>query len=357
MKWAIITLMVLLVFPTLVLAITPNVDVIPNPSSFDISVNLTEEVTIEFNLTNDCEFIIENLYLESEYLESYSPGGKTLSPTESVIFSATLQIIDNITNMTEGQIINDTLKVYGDVVYEDPINITKEVVASIPLKFNISIGEPTKLYFYKKCFIEEEEEFCTTFNISDVTPVVVINKTEEYYNVLLPLNLTKDFFDSYNESISKMVDSFEESKADIQNASQQIIEAQERESNIFRNAFVLENYLKNPNNPTWVQIAPMNLLKNTTGFTDDELTDALNILFQTNKISQKTEKEQISIPVPSGVMTQSIDKVYIGSTERLKMEATEKSSADIVTLSIFIVVIALAFIIFYELLYKKRVSF
>jgi len=356
MKWIISALAVLLVFPALVLAITPNVDVKADPDEFYSEVNLTEKITIQFNLTNECEFIIENIYLESTYLESYSPGGKTLSPTESAIFSATLQIIDNITNMTEGQIIEDLIEVYGDVVYEDPDNITKEVVAEIELTFNISIGEPAKQYFYRKCFIEEDEEFCTAFNISDVTPILIINKTEEHYNVLIPLNTTKDFFDSYNNSLSEILKIFEESKADIENASQQIIISQERESNIFRNAFVLENFLKNPNNPAWMQIAPFNILRNTTGFTDDELTDALNILFQSNKISQKTVKEQITIPVPSGVMTQEIDKVYIASSERLKTEATEKQSSDMVTLSILITIIAIIGIAFYELILKKRVS-
>ena len=186
--------------------------------------------------------------------------------------------------------------------------------------------------------------------------IIIINETNISYNILIPLNTTKDFFDSYNNSLAEVLKKFEESKEDIKNASQTIIQAQERESNIYRNAFVLESYLKNPNNPTWIQIAPFNVLRNTTGFRDEELTDALNILFQTEKISQKTEKETINLPVPSGFMTQQIDKVYIASSERLKNEATVRQSSDIVNLALVFALLIIAIVAFIELFWKKRVK-
>lgn len=353
MKLMFFILATLLILPTLAMAECMT----PDPNRFDnLKVNLTENITISFNLTNNCSFRVEDINMTSSYLKKFTPTGKFLEPNESWNFNATLQIIDNIVNITEGTILNDTIKIYGNIVYSEA-NISMQVnIANIPLTLNVSVGEVAKQYFYKKCLIEENQEYCTAFNISDVSPIVMVNQTNITYNVLLPLNTTKEFFDSYNQSLSEMLKRFEESKTDIKNASQQIIEAQERESNIFRNAFTLENYLKNPSNPAWIQISPFNVLRNTTGFSDVELTDALNVLFQTNKISQKTKKETLSVPVSGGVMTQAIDKVYIASTERLQRETTEKQSSNMVITSFLVVIITLAVVMFYELLWKKRVK-
>lgn len=356
-KEIIILMLFLIIFPVLTIAIVSGTDVTVEPTNFSISANLTEEVSLSFNLTSNTDLRIEDIFVNSTYLTEFSPGGKALNPNTTEPFTVTLKIIDNISNVSQYQLINDTIKIFGDVIYsEDPFNSSTELIAEIPVTINITIGEAAKQYFYKQCFFENNQEYCTSFNITEVAPIIIINETNISYNVLIPLNTTKDFFDSYNNSLTEVLKKFEESKEDIKNASQTIIQAQDRESNIYRNAFVLESYLKNPNNPTWIQIAPFNVLRNTTGFRDEELTDALNILFQTEKISQKTEKETINLPVPSGFMTQQIDKVYIASSERLKNEATIKQSSDIVNLALIFALLVIAVVAFIELFWKKRVK-
>jgi len=145
-----------------------------------------------------------------------------------------------------------------------------------------------------------------------------------------------------------------ESRSAIIHAVNESLRMQERQNNAFRNAFSLETYLKNPNVPLWVEMAPANYLKNMTGFGDEELLEAMNILFQNNKISQRTEKETITLPVPQGIMTREIEKIYVASTERLEAEAETTSASQAVTLATVIVILAVGLILFWQFGLRKR---
>jgi hypothetical protein len=231
------------------------------------------------------------------------------------------------------------------------------------LSINLSLQNSNvteKEYFFKKCFFENNEEFCSAFNISDVQNVTILNETVEYQNVtwdlMVPYNLTRDFMQAQTDKVKAMADDVNASRIAIQNMTDTMIYIQNRTDNMYRNAIMLEGFLKNPNIDLWMQTFPTNMLINATGLDQAGFNDAMSYLYQAGKIQQKTEVKQVSLTLADGsVSTKNINFISVASKERVLEEDQAAFNYNIVLVSLLITITSVGIILFREIFWKKRV--
>lgn len=363
----IIMILALLLLPNLVMAENESLmaeDITITPMNLTIhNISIGENRTVNITIISN-ESMYDDVAFTSEYLLEYSPVGKHMDPDVSEIFLLIFKAPDEYNRTTEE--LNLT-----HVVFEDEVIITghngsviKEL-GKIAVFMNVTLddlGLPVREYIFKKCFIEGDDEFCTEFNFTEMIKpyqnITILNETVENitYNVMMPYNTTKQFMEEYSETLQQAADQMSTEREWLVRVLNETINMQKTKNNQFQNAFMLENYLKNPDVPLWIEIAPNNYLKNMTGFDDQEFIDAMNVLFQGNKLAQKTEKEIITIPMQKGVMTQEVQTVYLASSERVSEEEKQESTKNTVYLSIGIVIVAILLVLFYVFLWKNRVS-
>ena len=348
----IIALMTVLLVPSLALALNTNSDFYTVPANITMNANYSVNTTVNFSLFNNWTDSVFDIKMNSTYLVNFTPYTPNIPTGELMNYTGIFNIVvENFTSST----VNDTIYIYGN-----DSNGTQALLATLPIYFNMTNANP---YYFKKCFLENNQEFCAAFNISDVQIVnlTIINQTVDNssYNVLIPLNATREYFDNYNSSLTNVlttiVAQFKNASDNINNASQQIILAQQKQNQTYANMFALDNFLKNPANPLWVEISPSNSLMNMTGMTDQQFMDAMALMFQNSKLTQRTDNVTLSIPVQNGAMTQVITKTYIASSDRIRTEADQQQSSTTVNIAIFITLMAMAGIGFYEIYWKKRV--
>lgn len=355
MKRLLTLLVVLAAVPALALG-----QVTINPTEVPLNLRIGENATINVSIFNPGA-ILDNVVFYSNYTKSYSPVGTALQPNSTTNFTVTVAV--NSFNGT----INGTqsyVPVNG-VVYISATNVTETVtLGQINLPINLTLAEAnlsTRDYFFKKCFLEGQDEFCTQFNTSDIQNLIVLNETVTYQNVtwdlMVPYNLTRQFMEEYKKSLERSAEAMDASRAAIENATNTMIYIQMRTDNMYKNAMFLEGYLKNENIPLWVQTAPTNMLMNFTGIEEEPLTDALNYLFQEGKLTQKIEEVTVSLQMADGsTNTKNIQKVYIASKERMDIEENLTWSYNVATVGILIAVVSVGLILFYMIFWRKRVS-
>ena len=104
------------------------------------------------------------------------------------------------------------------------------------------------------------------------------------------------------------------------------------------------------------ELSPTNTLVNVTGLGSQELMDAMNVLYQGNKIAQKTEKNIVTIPMQSGIMTQEVKTVSIASNERVEEQKNKESADKTVFISILIVSLIIIMILVNTFILKNRIG-
>lgn len=334
------------------------------PTNMTLGMNLSETKTVNITITSN-ESIYDEITITSlYYLTEYSPVGKHLDPGVTETFVLTFQSPDEYDRSPDELNITNVL-LYDEVTITGYNGTDTEFLGYINVTINLTLPElelPERDYVFKKCFIEGDAEFCTEMNMSEYIEqfknITIINVTEENvtYNVMMPYNTTKQFMEEYAKTLRDAADQMSLERQWLVEVLNETINMQRTKNDQFQNAFMLENYLKNPQVPTWIELAPENHLKNITGFGDQELMDAMNVLFQQNKLTQKTEKEVLTIPVPNGIMTQEIQKIYIASSERLEETTRQESAENTVFLSVAIVIVTIILGLFYIFVWRKRVS-
>lgn len=361
----VLSLMAMMILATPVMAITQNSDVMPFPSTMNLNVNFTDSFNISFNLLNNMNGItVGNVSMNSTFLKTFSPINVSIPTNVTKAFIANLQILNTSANIIGNTSLNmtDTIKIYGTLInITDNSTISNATqVAYIGLYLNVSTGN-IQLYYFKKCFIDQQTEFCSAVNASDLNQIVIVtgnasNVTNVGYNMLVPINLTMELINDSRQNNQQILNAILEAKEAIKNSTDATIAAQQRASNMYRNAFIIETYLKSPTTSAWMQISPTNFLINITGLSETELADAFSVLIQQNKLTQKTEKQTLIIPVGNGEMTQVIDVVSVASSERLLEENIQKQSSDTVIIVMSIAAFIVASVLFYELTWKKRIG-
>lgn len=365
---------ILLIF-TLAIFLLPNMVLAVNESFVDENINFSLEnisitnisiganKTINITITS-MESMYDDIEFESKYLVEYSPVGKHIDNNISENFYLTFKAPDeynrtidevNLTHI----ILNDSLLIKGN-------NGTAiEELGRLDVSMNVTLNElelPPREYIFKKCFIEERAEFCSEFNFSEMIEpyknITVLNETIENisYNVMMPYNTTKQFMEEYSEVLQQAADQMSTEREWLVRILNETLNMQKIKNDQFQNAFILENYLKNPDGPMWIELSPRNTLINITGLGEQELMDAMNVLFQGNKIAQKTEKNIVTLPMQSGIMTQEIQIVYIASNERVMEEEKQESSENTVYLSILIVSLIIVIVLFNTFVLKNRIG-
>lgn len=339
-------------------------DITITPMNLTIhNISIGENRTVNITIISN-ESMYDDVAFTSEYLLEYSPIGKHMDPDVSEIFLLIFKAPDEYNRSTTE--LNTT-----HIVFEDEVIITghngsviKEL-GKIAVFMNVTLTElglPEREYIFKKCFIENGEEFCSISNFSEMIKpyqnITVINETTENntYNIMMPYEVTKQFMEEYSETLQYAADQMSTEREWIVRILNETINMQKTKNNQFQNAFMLENYLKNPEVPLWIELAPNNYLKNLTGFSDQELMDAMNVLFQGNKLAQKTEKEIVTIPMQKGIMTQEVQTVYLASSERVSEEEKQESAKNTVYLAVGIVMMVIIIGLFYAFVWKNRVS-
>ena len=134
-------------------------------ANFSLSLdNISEYSTMTVNLTNSDMDYIDNIGFQSEYVFDYDPKGMHIAPNNKMEFF----LLIGVSDVNESQIITGKINVTGE---DETGNVT---VGEIPFIFTIeSQLMPTKEYLYRKCFVEQGEEFCKAINLSELTNITV----------------------------------------------------------------------------------------------------------------------------------------------------------------------------------------
>jgi hypothetical protein len=339
------------------LAEAQNVEVIPSSLAFNLTVG--ENVTVSVNMTSNDSTIYDEVYFNSTHLIGYVPTGSHLDQGIPKTFNLTIGVAeyerpDDETN-TISVGINETIQIKA-------LNETAEIaIGEIGLEINLTVPGPEipkRDYLFRRCFIENNKEFCAEFNVSELQNITIINETTENlsYTILMPFNITRDFMQSYADMLDNASRYMEESKDAIVRSVEESIALQQRQNNIFRNTFHLESYLKNPEVPLWIEITPNNMLQNVTGLSDEEFMEALNMLFQDNKLSQRTDTETVTIPFQSGYTVQEVQKIYVASTERVFTQTQSESAFNAILVAVIIAILSIAGVLFYSFVWRGRVG-
>lgn len=330
---------VFIVFLLFLLSIPSSVNamVTSTPASFDLELNGTDNKTIEFTLINYQNITFTDCFFNATYTSNFSLPAVLLNPITPVDLTAVVY--------SPGE----PGEYEDEIVMSCYVNTTLGPIISIPIK--ITVPSP-RAYLFKKCFYEEEQEYCTELDLEQIQNITIINKTENVTvaNFMLDFNLTREFFDFIILGMKNVT-------TNIQEASEEIKSAQEKERDVYMNAMALENFLKNPGNPTWTQIMPTNVLRNTTGMSNEQLWSALNILYPSNKVIQKTVREDVTYPMSGGILMQQRDVVYIASGDRVQSEANAVLRNNVIFFLIFVIAVIFILFVFNKKVLKRRVKF
>jgi len=338
--------------------VASEVNLTPNNVSFNIFLNQTK--TFGVSLLSDINAsIYDEITFTGSYLMSYTPVGGHLDNGTIGNFTLTVGGIQNYERTPEQ--MNLTVVTLSDSIVIKGFNDSGlQTIGTIQLTLNLSLPEIEEqtLYFFKKCFIDNEEEFCTNYNISELQNVTVENITIENvtYAVTMPYDLTIEFLEKYEDNLVLAAESMVEAKEAILLGINESIKLQDRENNAFSNALYVENYLKNENNELWSQISPENLIINATGLTSDEFMSAMQILIQYGKITQESKTEMKTYASGSSIITREVTTVSIASTERLEIEDSLSKTRTVTILSLLVVIIVILILGFYLLVWKRRVK-
>lgn len=324
-----------------------------DPENISLSLMVTREypkntTSVVMLLTSNEIDIIDNIGFQSEYLFSYSPEGKILSPETETAY--TLEI--GVDGIEENVTLSDHINITGDVEGET------QTLSQIPLKIVVNAQlEPLKNYLYRKCFIEEGIEYCADINETDFENITVIeiNQTNNSYNVLLPLDTSKEFFNDQRESMTDLVKQFEQIAISVRESTNESMRLQDELNRDFQNAYRIESHLRDKSSPLWYEIEPANTLINTTGLTDDNFWSAIRILTDEKVITEKFEDSWEVKNLPNGgVLTTKVKKRFIASTDRLQEEQVQGGAASTIFGTMFMLIFMGGFTFIYKL--RKRNS-
>ncbi len=354
-KWTVIVMMEMLSLLTIPGAGAQAFSIHRSPENLTVDFALRENVTeqnvsVDVLLTSSEAEIIDNIAFVSPYVVDYVPRGGRLEPSVETAFT----LIFSVGKLTENATIYGTAVVIGDTE-SGTVNLTE-----VPFQLNVDAQViPLKIYIYNKCFIEDDETFCTEVHLEELQniTVTVINVTEENntFNVMMPFETTKEFFLRYDRSLNKTVEEMSRVAQAVMEQTNKTMQLQEREEQSYRNALFLENYMKKEDNPTYFEISPNNLLLNSTGMELEAFEDALNVLFEMGKIVQRDEDTWQTTPLPNGgVLTMPLKKTFVGSTDRVHQEKITGTSLLMVGLAVSAVIAALTLVSLYEFRWKKN---
>lgn len=317
------------------------------PTSFILPLNLSQNAYLEVNLTAENE-TFDEIIIDSERLMNYTPTGKTLSPNSTETFRIWIEGIESYERQPGEE--NLTHLIIQDEIKINATNITESILlGTINITLNITLPEMNEteaVYFFKKCFIEGMDEYCMGFNISTLQDIIIMNETIENitYDVMMPYNLTEEFMESYAKILREVEKEMQISRMAIVEAMNQTMYYQQLENKLHENAMRLENYLKSPVNPIWFELSPNNMLRNVTGFSEYEFADAINLLMEQERITQKVETKKVAKRVSQGMLIQDYEILFVASTERVMIDENNRKVRRNVIFMIIMIFISAIFI-------------
>jgi len=286
--------------------------------------NYTHNSTFGITLENIDTRIVDDISFESPYVLDYTPKGAHMDAESHTTFTLTI----GISTIEEATSISTIINVTGQP--EDSED--RQVVGKIPLYIIVDADiVPLEQYIFKKCFMQDEHEYCAEINISELveTNVTVINLTQENhtFNVMLPYNLTTEYFNKYEETLKGTANRMDIIANAVLNYTMNAMRLENQKNRNYENAFMIDSYMKAPDNPLWFEISPVNTLHNLTGLDKQQMEDALAVLFKEGKIVQKDEEEFKVIPLKNGgTLTTIVKKIFIASRERVEQERITSTS-------------------------------
>lgn len=324
-----------------------------DPSVINISFSVTRDDPTDMSealvrlINNELE-IIDNVGFESPFILDYSPREKILEPSITNNFT----ILFFVENVTQNETIYTDINITGEIDGESQIISTISLIMDIRANY-----EPLREYLYRKCFMEEGEEYCTLMNISELQNVTILNITEENVSVsvLLPVNTMKDYLSKYDQSLKDTTDELKTIADDVRQTSNHTRYLLESENLEYRNALMLETFMKQKKNPLWFELSPQNVLINITNLNADQFSAAMGVLFAENRVIQEFKDEWRTTPLEGGgVMTMPVKKTYVASTDRLEEERNTSGAANMVISSTAVIIIVLVIVGIYEFRIKKN---
>jgi len=334
------------------------VSIYREPNEIILNILLTREnlsvyQTAQVNLTNNEMDIIDNISFHSPYIKEFIPVGKNLEPDIPMIFDLIIGVdySDRETSeSTENETIMTEINISGEINGE-PVNLTP-----IPLTLNVNMSfEPIREYIYRKCFVEDGQEYCAIMNTTELQNVTIVNETTVNFTVLMPFETVRDFLQTYENRLHDTVYEMQKIANSVNNQTNKTMELQKKENRRFQNAFILENYLKNYKNPLWFEIEPINTIINTTGMDKQQFAEAISVLYENGKIVHEFRDEWITTPFQGGgVMTRMVKKTYIASTERLAEEQRTGTSYTLMMIAIITVITSIIFMALYQFRWRKK---
>ncbi len=302
-----------------------NIEVIPQ--KFDETLLPNEVANISFKITNrENQTFNITFRTANKLLANFSKQFFALSQNQFEQITATIKPIEE-----EGE-YNDTISIVNN------INMTTEGLMEIPL--NIYVGTRIKAEFYmKKCFIDNNTEYCNRINITEIQNITIINQTNvtEQLNIMIPFNV-------YQEWVDKTEKRQEEIKEAIVNASKVLAGEHIKEEIDYKNALIVKNILRNSMD-VWMELKPNNILQNLTTMTDKELFYAIQYLENNGEATRRTVRENLAytyVGPPDYLPKNYIMITQIGLTDRINTESTWFLAQ--ITIGVTIIMIVLIFI-------------
>ena len=330
---------------------------IPDSLSFQFFItrdNLTAAQNADMNITSNELDIIDNVQFESPYVLDYAPKDSHLEVGISSIFTLTVGVDYSAMQNTTGM-QNETIQTEINVSGE--INGTRMNLTSIPLTISVNATiEPLRDYIWRKCFVEEGQEYCTMMNATELENVTITNLTvnEFNYTVLLPFQTAKDYLERYDQKLASSVEEMRRVAESVSEQTNKTLDLAERANRKFQNAFFIDSHMKNDANPIWFELFPSNTLINITGLDLQSFNEAMSVLYEQKSVTQKFEDAFVATPLQDGgVYTRQVKKSYVASTERLTGYERSNTMYTIIFIATAAIIICLAVVGAWELRWKK----